>query len=197
MNRPKENKRLPPGQTEIPAILRWGKEHPSITPSIPRISSSTWSLTIDGEVERPLKLSYAQLLGYPATESVIDFHCVEGWSVLGCKWEGAAFKVLADAVKPMQRGRFVLFGCADGYSTSLPLEELVRGNALLAYKLNGEELPDDLGGPVRLIVADKYAYKDAMWVNRITFTARKELGYWEMRGYSDTADPWKEDRLAI
>jgi DMSO/TMAO reductase YedYZ molybdopterin-dependent catalytic subunit len=85
---------------------------------------------------------------------------------------------------------------ADGYTTSLSLEDLLKDNVLLTYKLNGSLLETPLGGPLRLVVPDKYGYKSAMWVERITFTDAKELGYWEKRGYSDTADVWKNDRYA-
>jgi len=98
-----------------------------------------------------------------------------------------------DLVKPTKNSKCV-FECADGYTTSLDLSDLLRENVVLAYKLNGEWLETPLGGPMRLVVPDKYAYKSAMWVKHITFSKRKELGYWEKRGYSDTADVWKNDR---
>lgn len=84
----------------------------------------------------------------------------------------------------------------DGYTTSLDLSELLPDDVMLAYRLNGEYLEEALGGPLRLIVPAKYAYKSAMWVERTTFTKTKEFGYWERRGYSDTADVWRNDRFA-
>jgi DMSO/TMAO reductase YedYZ molybdopterin-dependent catalytic subunit len=131
----------------------------------------------------------------PSIESVSDFHCVEGWSVLDCRWEGTPFKTILKLVKPKETARFVTFECADGYTTSLTLEELSEVNVLLAYKLNGERLAEGYGFPLRLVVPDKFAYKSALWLTRIRFTAEKELGYWEKRGYSDTADVWKNDRF--
>jgi DMSO/TMAO reductase YedYZ molybdopterin-dependent catalytic subunit len=99
---------------------------------------------------------------------------------------------LADSAKPKSEDKFVFFESEDEYTTSLTLEELDK--AMLAYKLNGKDIDDELGGPVRLIVPDKYAYKSPMWVRRITFRDKKDLDYWERKGYSDTADPWKNDR---
>jgi len=90
----------------------------------------------------------------------------------------------------------VFFTCDDGYSTSLPLVELLDDDVLLAYKLNDQLLTAEHGAPLRLIVPKKYAYKSAMWLRRITFISKHELGYWELRGYSDTADPWKNDRYS-
>lgn len=88
------------------------------------------------------------------------------------------------------------FHCADGYVTSLPLKEVRKKDVLLAYRLNGEQLLPELGGPLRLVVPHKYAYKSAMWVSKITFTTKAILGYWERQGYSQTADVWTNDRYS-
>ena len=192
----KKGKRLPPGQTPIKRLLRWGKDHPTIGVPVPKIDLNKWVLVIDGEVEKPLKLSWNDLLKLPKVESVSNFHCVEGWSVLDLKWEGISFKYVSDLVKPKETARFVAFECADGYTTSLSLEELTGESVLLAYKVNGKYLEEGIGAPLRLVVPDKYAYKNAMWIKRIRFTSKKATGYWESRGYSDTADVWKNDRFA-
>jgi DMSO/TMAO reductase YedYZ molybdopterin-dependent catalytic subunit len=99
-------------------------------------------------------------------------------------------------VKPKENAKFVTFECADGYTTSLSLEELSGDDIILAYKLNGQFLEEGLGAPLRLVVPSKYAYKSAMWITRVKFTSKKEMGYWESRGYSDTADVWKNDRFS-
>jgi len=125
---------------------------------------------------------------------VSDFHCVEGWSILDNKWEGVSFKTIVGMVKPEEDAKYTVFECDDEYSTSLPLSDLLKEDVLLAYKLGDMMLEPERGGPLRLIVPQKYAYKSAMWLRKVRFTAEHELGYWEERGYSDTADPWKEDR---
>ncbi len=191
-----KDKQLPPGQIAIKRLLRWGEDHPTIGVPVPKIDLNTWSLTIDGEVENPLKLGWQEILKMPKTESVSDFHCVEGWSVLNCRWEGVSFRHIVDLVKPKGNARNVSFYCADGYATSLLLEELLSRDVLLAYKLDGKLLDAGIGAPLRLVVPSKYAYKSAMWLTRIKFTFEKEIGYWEKRGYSDTADVWKNDRHA-
>jgi len=191
-----KNHELPPGQTPIKSILKWGIDHPGIARSNPKIDLKTYTLTIDGTVENPQKLNRSDVLKLPVVESVSDFHCVEGWSVLDCKWQGIRFKEIVNLVKPRKSARSATFECADGYTTSLTLEELSCDNVLLAYKLNDKPLEEGLGFPLRLIVPDKYAYKSALWVTRVTFTPEKELGYWEKRGYSDTADVWKDDRFS-
>lgn len=187
---------LPPGQRAIRELLRWGKDHPAIIPSIPKIDLKTWVLKVDGEVERPIKLTWDEFTKLPRTKSVSDFHCVEGWSVLGLRWEGVRFRDVADLVGPKETAKHVLFECSDDYTTSLSLNDLMGDDVLLAYKLNERELESGLGFPLRLIVPAKYAYKSAMWITGVKFMSRKELGYWETRGYSDTADVWKDDRFA-
>ena len=186
---------MPPRQVSIKRLRRWGKEHPTIGGPVPKIDLKSWMLVVDGEVEKPLRLDWNEFQRLPMTESVSDFHCVEGWSVLGCRWKGVRFKDLADIVKPKEAARFVSFECADGYSTSLPLDKLLEDDVLLAIKLDGKTLEEGLGAPVRLVVPNKYAYKSALWVTHIRFTRAKELGFWEKRGYSDTADVWKNDRF--
>lgn len=187
--------RLPPGQTPIKRLVRWGIDHPGITRSNPKIDLKTYTLTIDGEVGKPLKLNWENVLKLPKVESTGDFHCVEGWSVPNCKWEGIQFKQIVNLVNPKTNARFVTFECADGYTTSLSLPELLDDNVILAYRLDGRPLEEGIGFPLRLVVPSKYAYKSALWVTHIKFTVKKELGYWEKRGYSDTADVWKNDRF--
>jgi len=191
-----KHRNLPPGQTPLKQHLRWGKDHPTIGSPVPKIDLKSWNLTIEGEVEKPLKLSWKEILKFPRFESVSDFHCVEGWSVLDCRWEGVRFEQIVGLVKPKEAAKFVTFDCADGYTTSLTLQELSGDDVLLAYRLDGKPLEVGFGFPLRLVVPSKYAYKSALWVTRITFTTKKELGYWEKRGYSDTADVWKNERFA-
>jgi DMSO/TMAO reductase YedYZ molybdopterin-dependent catalytic subunit len=190
-----QKKRLPPDQSATDRIPRWGSDHPGITSTNPQLQLETYTLTIDGEVENPLVLRWTNFIELPQTVSVSDFHCVEGWSVLDCKWEGVRIREIEKLVKPKAVARAVSFECADNYLTSLFREELSGDDVLLAYKLNGELLEEGLGARVRLIVPSKYAYKNALWVVRLRFTRSKELGFWECRGYSVKADVWKNDRF--
>jgi DMSO/TMAO reductase YedYZ molybdopterin-dependent catalytic subunit len=193
-----ENKKmkLPPNQTPIRRLLKWGVDHPGIIQRNPKLDLKTYTLTINGEVKNPVTLKWDDILKLPKTASVSDFHCVEGWSVLSCKWEGVKFSEIANLAKPEPQVTSATFECADGYTTSLTLTELANEKVLLAYKLDGKNLEEGLGFPLRLVVPSKYAYKSALWVTRIRFTKKKELGFWEKRGYSDTADIWKNDRFS-
>jgi len=191
----KQQRKLPPDQQATDRILRWGTDHPGITSANPQLKIENYSLTIDGEVDNPVTLSWNDFLRLPKTVSVSDFHCVEGWSVLDCKWEGVRIRDIEKLVKPRAVARAIAFESADNYLTSLFREELEGDDVLLAFKLNGELLEEGLGAPVRLIVPRKYAYKSALWVVRLRFTRGKELGFWERRGYSDSADVLKNDRF--
>jgi DMSO/TMAO reductase YedYZ molybdopterin-dependent catalytic subunit len=191
----KKEKKLPPSQRAISRILRWGIDHPGITSDTPHIHLDVYRLTIDGEVDNPMVLDWAQVQALPKVVSGSDFHCFEGWSVLNCKWEGIRFKDIEKLVKPKAVAKAVTFESADTYNTSLYREELTGDDVLLAFRLNDEPLEEGYGFPLRLVVPSKYAYKSALWVVRIRFTRAKELGFWERRGYSDSADVWKNDRF--
>jgi len=188
-------KKLPPNQTATDHILRWGTEHPGITSANPQLKRETYTLTVDGEVENPVNLSWNDIMKLPKTVSTSDFHCVEGWSVVDCKWEGVHLHEIEKLVKPKDVAKAVTFECADSYTTSLFREELSGNDVLLVYKLNEEVLEEGLGFPLRLIVPNKYAYKSALWVVHLRFTRGKELGFWERRGYNDNADVWKNQRF--
>jgi DMSO/TMAO reductase YedYZ molybdopterin-dependent catalytic subunit len=185
---------MPPDQAPTPGILRWGIDHSGITHVLPVISKEEWSLTIDGEVEAPINLRWVDFCALHQVESVSDFHCVEGWSVLKQRWGGVLFKTIQEMVKPKKGVEFVWFECADGYTTSLPISDLQGDEAVLAHSLNGEDLTQPLGGPMRLVIPQKYAYKSPMWLTKITFATRDKLGFWEKGYYSNTADIWTNDR---
>ncbi len=191
----KPKRRLPPDQSAIDRILRWGIDHPGITSVNPKLRLETYTLIVDGEVDNPVKLGWKEFLALPQNVSVSDFHCVEGWSVMDCRWEGVLIRDIETLVKPRYITQAVSFECADSYTTSLFREELSGDDVLLAHKLNGESLEVGYGFPVRLIVPAKYAYKSALWVERLRFMRAMELGFWERRGYSHSADVWKNDRF--
>jgi len=183
-----DHPRLPPGQQAVDGLptLHVGP--------VPAFDSAAWDLRLEGEVRSPQRLTYDQVRALPSVISVSDFHCVEGWSRLDCAWEGVRFSDLCDLVSPTERARFVTVGCENDYTTSLPLEDMLHPDVLLAWGLDSAELPPEQGFPLRLVIPHKYAYKSAKWVRWLRFTYQQELGYWEQRGYSDSADPWREER---
>jgi DMSO/TMAO reductase YedYZ molybdopterin-dependent catalytic subunit len=121
---------------------------------------------------------------------------VTGWSRFENKWESVRFSELAKLVKPESNARFVTVEADGGYITSMPLSELMEPDVILSYIFEGKPLVPIHGGPLRLVVPKKYAYKSAKWVGKIVFTEEQELGFWEQRGYSDRANPWKEERYS-
>lgn len=192
----KEKPKLPPDQRWIDHILGWGTEHRGIQPTLPNIQQSDWSLNVFGLVENPHEYSWSEFMELPQVESVSDFHCVETWSVEDQKWGGVRFKTLIDEAAPLKKAKYVLFEAYDGYTTSLPIKELTDDDVLLAHKLDDEPLPQPLGGPVRLVVPHKYAYKSIMWIKSAEFSDRDKLGYWERGAYHNNADPWRRQRYS-
>jgi DMSO/TMAO reductase YedYZ molybdopterin-dependent catalytic subunit len=114
---------------------------------------------------------------------------VTSWSRFDNEWEGVSFKHILSVVKPLSSAKFVLFKSFDDYTTNLPLEACDDRDVLLTYKWNGKPLTKDHGGPVRVIVPKRYAWKGAKWVKEISFSDRDEKGFWEVRGYSNSAFP--------
>ena len=160
----------------------------------PVVSTERWELRIEGEVEEPMRLHWADFLALPQAEDVSDFHCVTGWSRLDMRWEGVRFETLAALVRPTLAATHVMFHSYDGYSTNLPLEEALKPDVLLAHRVDGEPLSTEHGGPVRVVTPQLWACKGAKWVRRVEFMPHDRRGYWEIRGYSNTAWPWRDDR---
>jgi len=182
--------RLPPGQhvTKGWPVLDLGI-HPPVSPD-------QWTLAIGGAVENPFTWTWEQFLAQPQIQSTSDFHCVTTWSTFDNVWEGVSFRHIIDAARVRPEARYVYFTSHDDYSTNLPLEACTDADVLLAQTWNGRPLPREHGGPVRVIVPKRYAWKGAKWVKQILFLEQDRPGYWEVRGYSNTALPWEEDRYA-
>jgi DMSO/TMAO reductase YedYZ molybdopterin-dependent catalytic subunit len=184
------SERLPPGQklTQGFPVLDLGVQ--------PEIPLSEWKLKVDGLVAQPRVLSWAEFHALPQVEDVSDFHCVTTWSKFDCRWGGVAFTTLYELVQPKPECRFVYFTSFDGYSTNVSLEQCLDDDVLVATSFEGQPVSREHGGPARVIIPKLYAWKGAKFVSGITFLADDKLGFWEVRGYSNTADPWKEDRYA-
>ena len=185
---PGEDDRLPPGQRLVEnwPVLDLGYK--------PEILLSEWKLTIGGFVTTPVVWTWEDFLAQPPFRNVSDFHCVTSWSRLDNEWEGVSFKRIMEVVKPLSLAKFVLFTSYDDYTTNLPVEACDDDDVLLASRWNGKPLTKEHGGPVRMIVPKRYGWKGAKWVKEITFSDRDTKGFWEVRGYSNTARPWENDR---
>ncbi|MFJ4672944.1 molybdopterin-dependent oxidoreductase [Kitasatospora purpeofusca] len=166
-----------------------GFRYYSVVASVPARDADTYTLTVDGLVERPGRYRLADLRAMPQRRIVRDVQCVTGWRVPDTPFEGVPLAHLLDAAGVTAGARAVRFGCFDGeYTESLTLEQARRDDVLVALKLQDAPISHAHGGPVRLYVAPMYFYKSAKWLSGITVTDTVRPGYWEELGY-DT-DAW-------
>jgi DMSO/TMAO reductase YedYZ molybdopterin-dependent catalytic subunit len=169
----------------------------------PEVPREEWSLEVCGLVENPVTLDWEALRALPQSEDVSDFHCVTTWSRLDNRWGGVTFRDLAAHVVPVDEARYLHctgYDTAPGtdipYTTNLSLERALDPDVMLVHTWEGEPLPREHGGPVRMITPRLYAWKGTKWIRRIEFLAEDRLGFWEARGYSNTAEPWFNDRFS-
>jgi DMSO/TMAO reductase YedYZ molybdopterin-dependent catalytic subunit len=181
---------VPPGQfvTDKWPVLDLGRK--------PDIRTSAWTLTIDGAVEQPLTLTWADFQALEQVEDTSDFHCVTTWSKLDVRWKVVRVSTLAALAMPRENARFLLCHAYDGYTTNVPLEEALKDDVLLVHTAEGRPLAPEHGGPVRMITPQLYAWKGAKWIRRLEFLDRDRPGFWEVRGYSNSAHPWRNDRYS-
>jgi DMSO/TMAO reductase YedYZ molybdopterin-dependent catalytic subunit len=183
--------REPPGQNLLD-LAEWPVLDIGRTP---QVDTARWRLTVDGAVATPLSLSWSELLALPQADEPQDFHCVTGWSVLDMAFRGVRLETVAALARPLAEATHVMCHAADGYSTNLPLEEALKPGVLLAHTLQGRPLPTEHGGPIRMVVPELWAWKGAKWIDRLELLTQDRRGYWEIRGYSNTAHPWRDDRM--
>ena len=178
--------RVPPGQyvTGDFPVLSAGP-----TPHTPLES---WTFTIRGAVDEPISWSWDELQALPSETVTVDIHCVTKWSKLDTDWTGVSLDTLLDGVDTS--AEFVLAFSDGGYTTNVPLEDLRGGKAWIAYGYGGEPLEPEHGGPARLLVPHLYFWKSAKWIRGLRLQTEDEPGFWEINGYNNYGDPWKEQR---
>ena len=181
---------IPIGQT---ATVKWPVLDLGYQPSIPL---DKWRLTIDGAVDNPVSLSWKDFMALPQTKDTSDFHCVTTWSKLNIHWKGVRLVDLAALAQPKETATHILCYGYDEYTTNVSLEEALKPDVLLVHTVDGQPLPKEHGGPVRMITPQLYAWKGSKWINRIEFLTENKRGFWEERGYSNTAWPWRNDRYS-
>jgi len=179
--------RLPPGQHAVKSLPDMGGfEGPG--------RHSSWRLKLYGEVDKPVVLSFDDLAKMDRVTVTCDVHCVTGWTLLDSKWSGIGLKTIMDFVGIKDQARYVIFYAPENYSANIPMDEARKDNVILADTFSNRPLPLDHGSPLRALVADLYFWKSVKWVESIKFSAKDEPGFYETRGYSNSADPWKEER---
>ena len=180
--------RVPPGQylTERFPVLTVGPN--------PKYDLSTWDLTVFGEVEREVTLSWDDLNALPQHDVMLDIHCVTRWSKLDTTWTGVRVKDLLDLAGLKPSGTHLMAYSDGGYSTNVPLDAVLGDDALLAHSYAGEPLEADHGAPLRLIVPRRYFWKSAKFLRKLEVMSEDRMGFWELNGYHNDADPWQEQR---
>ncbi|MBI4688490.1 MAG: sulfite oxidase-like oxidoreductase [Nitrospirae bacterium] len=181
--------RLPPGQElrEDFPVLHYGH--------VPSFNEKRWDFRVTGLIKNSLQWTFDEFKALPAVEITTDFHCVTGWSKFNIKWKGVLFKTLSPIVMPFESVRFVSIIAEFGYTANMPLDAAMDEDVIFAYECDGKPLTPEHGYPLRLVVPKRYAYKSAKWVRGIEFLDADKPGFWEIRGYSNSADPWKEERF--
>ena len=186
--RPDGRPRIPPNQQAVKEIRDMGGFlGPGRVPE--------WRLRVHGAVQRPMTLNYKQLMELQMVDITCDVHCVTGWTLLDSQWRGLQMTALMDLVKVKASAGFVIFEAYAGYTSNIPISEARKKNVILAHGFSGRPLPRVHGAPLRALVPDRYFYKSAKWLEGVKFTDKDEPGFWEKNGYSNSADPWKEERL--
>jgi DMSO/TMAO reductase YedYZ molybdopterin-dependent catalytic subunit len=177
---------LPPGQyltTDFPVL--------SAGPT-PDIDTEDWEFLISDETGAPHEWSWDALMALPSEEIHPDIHCVTRWSKLATTWRGVALDTLFADVETAHD--YTMIHSYGGYTTNVPLADLLDGRAWIAFEFDGEPLDPEHGGPARLLVPHLYFWKSAKWVRGIVMHDNDDPGFWEQNGYHTYGDPWKEQR---
>ena len=182
--------KLPPGQlyTEKFPVMTYGPT--------PLIGIEEWSLRIHGLVSEESSFNFEGLRQLPQTTLRADFHCVTHWSRFDDEWTGVLFRDLYESIRPTvdESAQFVMQHAFGGYTTNLPFSWMVDEDVLIAHTFNGQPLESEHGGPVRIFTPKRYGWKGAKWIKSIEFMNEDRPGFWEQNGYSNSGNPWKEER---
>jgi DMSO/TMAO reductase YedYZ molybdopterin-dependent catalytic subunit len=186
---PGDPSRVPPGQyvTHDFPVLSAGPT--------PRTALDAWSFAVrDARGDELVNWSWKDFLSLPSSTVTVDIHCVTKWSKLDTQWKGVTIDNLLEAAGLDSPAPYVMAFCDGGYTTNLPLEDLLDGRGMVAYEYDGTPIAPQHGGPARLLVPHLYFWKSAKWVRGLAFMEDNKPGFWETRGYHIRGDPWKEER---
>ncbi len=181
--------RIPPGQsaTQDFPVLSSGPT--------PDVAPDDWSFTLKSGPKVIARWDWAEFNELSQSDLNCDIHCVTQWSKLDTAWRGVLIDDLLIAAGIEPPTPFALAHSVDGYSTNVPVADLLGGKAMIALRYDGKSLDPDHGSPARLLVPHLYFWKSAKWINGLQFTNRDEAGFWELRGYHMYGDPWREQRF--
>ena len=183
--------RVPPGQyvtTDFPVLTAGPTQQTSL---------DDWTLSIQLAGRLLATWSWREFGKLPQTEITTDIHCVTKWTKFDTRWRGVTFDdLLRAAGLDAAPTPFVMAHSDGGYSTNLPVADLLDGKAMIATHFDGAPISATHGGPARLLVPHLYFWKSAKWLQRIEFRELDAPGYWEVRGYHNRGDPWQEQRYS-
>lgn len=185
-----DNERIPAGQKQVTnfPVLDLGVK--------PDISTEQWQLKVFGLVENEVTLDWAVYQSLNQITDISDFHCVTRWSQLDMDWQGVRARDILEMAMPLDKAKFVTMHGYDGYTTNLPLEALLDDDVIIAHSVLGAPLTKEHGGPVRMVVPKRYAWKGAKWLKGIELHEHDRRGFWEVRGYHNDAFPFEEQRFS-
>jgi len=187
-----ERRRIPPGQhlvRDFPVLHAAGIPYHQTPPG--------WDFRVTGLVDTPLRWTMDELRSQTITSVTCDIHCVTTWSKLDTRWEGVAVAPLLRELGVSPAATHVVAHAEEGYTANVPLEAVMADDVLLAYRFDGRELEPEHGGPLRLMLPSLYFWKSPKWLRGLELLDHDEPGYWERLGYSNSADPWKEERYGF
>ena len=182
--------RVPPGQyvtTDFPVLSAGPTPHTPL---------ERWTLSIEGLVKEPRSWSWPEFTALPSREFVVDISCVTKWTKLDMRWHGVSVDTLLESVELGRTAAFVIAYCDGGYTTNLPIADVVNDQAFVAYGYDGAPLAPEHGGPARLVVPHLYFWKSAKWIRGLRIVERDQPGFWESFGYHNRGDPWLEERYS-
>ena len=183
------------GRERLPAGQYLTKKWPVLSyEPTPKFDPAKYRFNVSGAVAEPFELTWDELQALPRVQLTTDFHCVTTWSRYDNAWEGVHIREILKRANPLPEAKFVMAHSFTGYTTNMPLADLDDDDVIIAFTHDGEPLAPEHGGPVRLIVPKLYAYKSAKWLSGLEFMEKDRPGFWEVRGYHNHADPWKEER---
>ena len=186
---PAPDPRVPPGQR---VTTKWPVLHAG---TVPDVDLATWDFRVFGLVEEPARWTWEEFMALPKSHIVRDIHCVTRWSRLEMDFEGVPFREVMKHVSPRTEAKFVMVHAEQGFTTNLPLEDLLADDVIFAHRAYGEDLTPEHGWPLRMVVPHLYFWKSAKWVRGLEFRLEDSPGFWEENGYHMRGDPWLEERL--
>ena len=187
---PEGGQRTPPGQylTDDYPVLSAGPT--------PHTALADWTFRIEGLVAQPISWTWDEFMALPSREFTVDISCVTKWTHLDMRWQGVSMDTLLEHVQLDRKAAFVIQFSDGGYTTNLPIADMVNDQSFVAYGYDGGPLPPEHGGPARMVVPHLYFWKSAKWIRGLRIVERDQPGFWETFGYHNHGDPWLEERYS-